>query len=223
MLFDDRQHAGKSLAEKLLSMKEEGSIDLANAVVVALPRGGVPVGYEIAKALKIPLDVCVVRKVGAPFQQELAVAAVAEGGEIVINEDISRSLGISHEEIEKLAQPKRAEVDQRIKQFRAGRPAVDVSGKTAILVDDGLATGATALSAIHVLKKKKAAMIILALPVCPASAVSTFEAEVDKLVVLSTPVNFYAVGQWYKIFDQVSDQQVQSYLQQAGEHADFCA
>lgn len=223
MLFDDRQHAGKSLAEKLLSMKEDGTLDLGNAVVISLPRGGVPVGYEIAKALNIPLDICVVRKVGAPFQPELALAAVAEGGEIVINRNITRSLDYSDMEIERLAKPKRAEVEERVKLFRSGRPAVDVSGKTTILVDDGLATGATALSAVHVLKKKKAAKIILAVPVCPADTVKTFESEVDMLVVLSTPDDFYAIGQWYRNFEQVSDQEVQSCLKQSTEHADFCA
>lgn len=217
MQFEDRLHAGKSLATKLTSLHEEGSLDLSNAVVIALPRGGVPIGFEIAKALEVPLDVCVVRKVGAPLQPELAVAAVAEGGEIVVNEDIRHSLGLSSDEVEKLAQVKRVEVTERVTKFRSGRPATDLHERTVILVDDGLATGATALSAIHVLKKMKAAKIILALPVCPASAVATFESEVDELVVLSTPEPFYAVGQWYRNFDQVSDEQVQAYLQQARE------
>ncbi|MEX2353346.1 MAG: phosphoribosyltransferase [Gammaproteobacteria bacterium] len=223
MLFKNRQQAGEKLAEKLKSLVQKGSLNLSDAVVIALPRGGLPVGLEVARALKLPLDVCVVRKVGAPSQPELAVAAVAEGGEIVVNEDISRLLGLSHEEIEKLAAPKRVEVDERVKKFRSGAAAIRVKDKTVILVDDGLATGATALTAIHVLKKREAARIILAVPVCPASTVATFEAEVDKFVVLSTPEDFYAVGQWYINFDQVSDDQVQGYLQQAGEDADICA
>ncbi len=215
MIFNNRQHAGKKLAQRLLQKWEEGSLDLSNAAVIALPRGGVPIGFEISKALKLPLDVCIVRKVGAPMQPELAVAAVAEGGEIVVNENIQGSLGLSDTEIEKLAKTRREEVKVRVKKFRGERAAINIRGKVVILVDDGLATGATALSAIHVIRKMQASKIVLALPVCPEDAVNRFRQEVDELVVLSTPEVFYAVGQSYADFDQISDEQVKALLDQA--------
>jgi predicted phosphoribosyltransferase len=215
MIFENRHEAGKKLAEKLKSLVSEESLKLGDAVVIALPRGGVPVGLEIAGALELPLDVCVVRKVGAPAQPELAIAAVAEGGEIVVNENVSRLLGLSRVEIEQLARPKRAEVEERVKKFRSGAAAAAIEGKTVIIVDDGLATGTTALTAVHVMKKRKAGRILLAVPVCPAESVQTFAAEVDRLIVLSTPVDFYAVGQWYRDFQQVTDDEVQAMMQQA--------
>lgn len=215
MVFENRREAGRQLAEKLASTVEKA--DLRAAVVVALPRGGVPVGFEIAMALKLPLDVCVVRKVGAPQQPELAVAAVAEGGEIVINETIRDSLGLTADELETLTAPKRVEVAERVRTFRGARPAMDVEGKTVILVDDGLATGATALSAIHVMKKRKAAAVVLAVPACPRDAVNRFEPEVDALVVLTAPAAFYAVGQFYDDFTQTTDEEVREYLDQARE------
>lgn len=220
-MFNDRREAGGQLAEMLLSLRDRGELDLRDAVVIALPRGGVPVACEVANALKAPLDVCVVRKVGSPYQPELAVAAVAEGGEIVVNEDIRRHLGLSPEEIEALAAPKRAEVEERVTKFRSGRPPVEVRGKTAILVDDGLATGATARTAIQVLRHRGAGRVILAVPVCPADSVDRFMGEADRLVFLSAPEDFFAVGQWYYQFDQVSDDEVQAILQKAREDADI--
>lgn len=213
-MFKDRQDAGRQLVEALAAMQREDELDLDNAVVMALPRGGVPVGYEIATMLKLPLDVCVVRKVGSPLQPELAVAAVTEDGEMVVNEGICESLGLSPGELEELALPKRREVIDRIRQFRGTRPMVDVRGKTVILVDDGLATGATALSAIQALKKKKAAKIVLAVPVCPKQSVGKFRAEADEFVVLATPANFQAVGQFYRDFSQTTDQEVRELLEQ---------
>lgn len=215
MAFKNRQEAGHLLAEKLASLQHDGQLNLDHAVVIALPRGGVPVGYEIAQQLKLPLDVCVVRKVGAPGQPELAVAAVAEGGEISINQNIRHMLGLSTDDIHKLAQPKHAEVIDRIHRFRPNQNAVDIKGKSVILVDDGMATGATARSAINLLKKKRASKIILALPVCPADAVAKFSSEVDLLVTLLRPKALYSVGKWYDDFTQVSDNEVKKLLQQA--------
>jgi putative phosphoribosyl transferase len=221
MRFEDRRQAGQLLADKLLLLESEGALHLndglSDAIVVALPRGGVPVGLEIAQALHVPLDVCVVRKVGMPFQSELAVAAVAEGDELVVNEEVRRYLDMSRDEIERLAEPKRAEVQQRVDKFRNGRPPIDVAGKTVILVDDGLATGATAMAAVHVLRKRKADKIILALPVCAYDSVAQFQHEVDDFVVLATPACFFAVGQFYRDFKQVSDHEVKYILQQASE------
>lgn len=215
MQFENRQIAGRQLATRLSSLQRSGKLDLNDAVVIALPRGGVPVAFEIAYQLGLALDICVVRKVGAPLQPELALAAVTEGNEIFINKDICRSLGLSVEQISQLAEPKYAEVRARALSFRPHRGAIELKSKTIVLVDDGLATGATALSAIHLLKKKKAGKVVLALPVCPASAVAKLEREVDLLVVLITPEQFYGVGQWYADFSQVSDKQVKALLQQA--------
>lgn len=217
MRFENRQTAGRQLAARLNSLKRSGNLDLSDAVVIALPRGGVPVGFEIAHELGLALDVCVVRKVGAPSQPELAVAAVTEGDEIFINQEICRSLGLSAEQISQLAQPKYAEVRARAMAFRPHRAAIDIKNKTIVLVDDGLATGATALSAIHLLKKKKTRKVVLALPVCPASAIIKLKPEVDLLEVLLMPEEFYAVGQWYVDFSQVSDEQVKALLQRATE------
>lgn len=215
MLFEDRRDAGRQLAARLAALQKEGSLDLRNAVVLALPRGGVPPAFEIASALQLPLDVCVVRKVGAPGQPELAVAAVSEGGEMAVNEGLRSYLGIADAELAALAAPKHLEVKERMQRFRQGRAPVPVRGKTVILVDDGLATGATALGAIHVIRKLKPAAIVLALPVCPASAVAKFSAETDAMVTLQTPADLIAVGYWYRDFSQVDDQEVKHLLLQA--------
>ena len=219
MRFESRRQAGQLLADKLLLLESEGALhlndELSDAIVVALPRGGVPVGLEIAQALNIPLDICVVRKVGVPLQSELAIAAVSEDDELVVNEEVRCYLGMSLEEIEHLAESKRAEVQQRIHDFRDDSPPVDVTGKSVILVDDGLATGATAMAAVHVLRKRKAGKIILALPVCAYDSVAQFRHEVDDFVVLATPACFFAVGQFYQDFKQVSDHEVKDILQQA--------
>jgi predicted phosphoribosyltransferase len=215
MLFENRTQAGIELADKLAAMRDAGTLNVDNAVVIALPRGGVPPGYEIARALRLPLDVCVVRKVGAPGQPELALAAVAEGGELVVNADVQAALGLAHADIVALAAPQQAEVLERIQQFRAGRETIVVRGKTVILVDDGLATGATALASIHVLKHMHAARIILALPVCPASSLTKFRNEVDELLVLRAPAHLGSVGQWYRDFSQVSDEEVRQLLLKA--------
>ncbi len=221
MRFADRRQAGQLLADKLRLLESEGALHLDDglhdAVVVALPRGGVPVALEIALALHIPLDVCVVRKVGVPLQSELAVAAVSEGDELVINEEIRCYLGMSQKQVEHLAETKKIEVQQRVDKFRDGRPPIDVTGKVVILVDDGLATGSTAMAAVHVLKKRKAGKIILAVPVCAYDSVKQFQNEVDEFVVLAKPAYFFAVGQFYRDFKQVSDQEVNYILIQARE------
>jgi len=221
MRFEDRCQAGQLLADKLMLLESEGALHLDDclndAIVVALPCGGVPVGLEIAQALHIPLDVCVVRKVGMPFQSELAVAIVAEGDELIVNEEVRRYLDMSRDEMERLAELKRTEVQQRVDKFRDGRPPMDVTGKTVILVDDGLASGSNAMAVVHVLRKRKAGKIILALPVCAYDSVAQFQNEVDEFVVLATPACFIAVSQFYRDFKQVSDDEVKYILQQARE------
>lgn len=220
MQFLDREDAGIRLAKKLESLRSEGTLDLSDAIVIALPRGGVTVANQVAIALHLPLDVCVVRKVGAPGHRELAVAAVSEGGETVVNENICVKLGLSTSAVMDLAEPERKEVEQRITRFRAGRAAIPVENKTVILVDDGLATGATALVAIQVLKRRGAKQVVLAVPVCPYDAVDRFEKEADSFVYLDAPQTFYAVGQWYRDFDQVTDDEVKRVLADAHRKGD---
>jgi putative phosphoribosyl transferase len=215
MLFDDRHDAGERLALELLALEAQGRLDARHAVIVALPRGGVAVGFEIARQLGVPLDVCVVRKVGVPAQPEVAVAAVAEGGELVVNKEIQTVSRITDAQLAELARAKQDEVTERVSAFRGGAAAMELSAKTVVLVDDGLATGATAMAAIKVLRKRGVGKLVLAIPVCPIDLADRFAREVDELVVLQTPEFFQAVGQWYQDFDQVTDQEVTTYLQRA--------
>lgn len=217
MRFEDRHDAGARLATELLALTETHQLDISRTVIVALPRGGVAVGFEIARQLNTPLDICVVRKLGVPSQPELAVGAVAEGDVLVVNQDIRTSVGLTDKQLAQLANAQKMVVKERVEKFRDGTTGPKLTGKTVILVDDGLATGATALSAIQVLRRRGVARIILALPVCPADMLLRLNAEVDQLIVLQTPEFFQAVGQWYEHFDQVTDDQVQSLLQRSRE------
>ncbi|MFT7132213.1 MAG: putative phosphoribosyl transferase [Cyclobacteriaceae bacterium] len=217
MLFEDRHEAGARLASELLALEAQGKLDPTQAVIVALPRGGVAVGYEIGRQLNIPLDVCIVRKVSDPAHPELALAlaAVAENNACVINEDIVASQGLSDVHLQQWIQTQHLEVQRRIKKFRADTPPIELAGKTIILVDDGVATGATALAAIQALRTRQVRKIILALPVCAPDIRLRLEHRVDELVILQSPEFFQAVGQWYENFPQVTDEEVRSYLRRA--------
>lgn len=204
MLFRDRHQAGERLAERLRRIVP------AEAVVVALPRGGVPVGEVIAHDLGVPLDVILVRKVGAPMQPELAVAAVTDGEKmrLTVNEDIKEELGLSDAEIEELASKQLREIERRRAVYYADSAPVPLKGKTVIVVDDGVATGATANAALRLIRQQEPTRLILALPVAPADTIAELKRHADEVVCLSTPHPFRAVGTHYADFNQVSDSEV---------------
>jgi putative phosphoribosyl transferase len=207
-IFADRAEAGRRLAERLREMR------LDNPVVLALPRGGVPIGYEIAQALKAPLDVLLVRKIGAPGHEEFALGAAVEAEPliVVLNEGVpERFMQHVREEAERQAE----EIERRRQAYRGGRPLVDVAGRTAIVVDDGIATGATFRAALEVMKQMDAAKVVAAMPVAPAESLPAIEELADEVVCLATPEPFYAVGLHYGDFSQTTDAEVLDLLRQA--------
>ncbi len=201
-VFRDRVDAGGKLGAALRSLREE------RPLVLGLPRGGVPVAREVAEALGAPLDVCVVRKVGAPFHEELGMGAVAEGGEVVLDEDIIRSVGATREQVQKIVATKQREVEARCRLFRPHRTAPDVSGRTVILVDDGVATGGTARAAIRAIKRRGAARVVFAVPVGATEALDALASEADDVVCLMPRPDLYAIGEWYADFRAVDDEEV---------------
>jgi putative phosphoribosyl transferase len=213
--FQDRRDAGRLLAEEL--DKYAGRDDV---IVLALPRGGVPVAYEVARALGAPLDVFLVRKLGVPGHEELALGAIATGGVCLLNADVVRGLGIPPEVIDQVAATERAELQRREREYRRNRPAPDVRGKTAILIDDGLATGASMHAAVAALRQQEPARIVVAVPIAAPSICEAFQDEVDEVVCFQTPEPFYAVGLWYEDFSQTSDEEVRDLLARAAhDHA----
>jgi len=208
--FRDRTEAGKLLAEQLTTY-----VNLHDVLVLALPRGGVPVAFEVAKALHAPLDVIVVRKLGVPGQEELAMGAIATGGVRILNNDVVQFLGIPDEVINKIAVQEQQELERRERLYRGDRPAYAVRGRTVILVDDGIATGATMHAAVAALKLRQPARILIAVPTAAPSTCDEFASEVDELVCVLRPEPFIAVGYWYRQFSQTSDEEVRSLLEQA--------
>jgi len=188
-----------------------------DVVVLALPRGGVPVGYEVAHALHAPLDVFVVRKLGTPGQEELAMGALASGGITVLNREVVQALGIPQQTIEAVIAREQPELERREREYRNGRPAAEVGGRTVILVDDGLATGSSMRVAAKALKKKSAAQIVVAVPVASPSTCAEFEAEVDKVICATTPEPFWAVGQLYRNFSHTPDEEVRELLRSSAD------
>ena len=207
--FEDRRDAGRKLAAKLSRFRD------GRCVVLGLPRGGVPVGYEISRSLGAPLDVFVSRKLGAPGQPEFGIGAVAAGGVRVLNTDVIRRLGITDEYVERITAQEVAEVNRRLRFFRGGRPEMEVVGRTAILVDDGLATGVTAHAAVQALKLRKPGRLILAAPVCAAQTAELFASQVDELLCLVSSSDLGAIGLWYRNFDQTTDKEVVQLLEEA--------
>lgn len=203
ILFKDRKDAGSRLASKLLQYK-----DRKDVIVLALPRGGVVTGYEVARILNCPLDVIIIKKIGFPGQEELAIGAVSETGAMVLNENIVLSYGISKDYIENQRLHKQEEISRRIALYRGGKGIPPLDGKVIILVDDGIATGATIKVAIAVLKKEKISRLVVAVPVASPDAEESIKKIVDEWVCLETPHDLRAIGYYYEDFDQVSDEEV---------------
>lgn len=212
MTFTNRTEAGQKLAEKLTRYADE-----KNLLILALPRGGVPVGFEVAKALRAPLDVFVVRKLGVPGQEELAMGAIASGGVRVLNEEIIRHLGIFEDVIARVAANEQRELERREFTYRGGRASPEIAGKTVILVDDGLATGATMRAAVSAVKAQRPEKLIVAVPTGTPDTCNLFKKLVDEIICLITPVPFGGVGAWYQDFSQTSDREVQQLLKEAEE------
>ena len=210
--FKDRRDAGRKLAQKLIDYSAQ-----ADVLIVALPRGGVPVGYEISRALSAPLDIFLVRKLGVPSHPEYAMGAIASGGVRVLNEDVIRTLGISDSEIALTAAEEERELNRRQRSYRqgAGELPHTLSGQTIILVDDGMATGATTEAAAIALRSRNPAELILAVPVASVDACNKLRKKVDRLVIIATPEPFGAVGAWYEDFGQTTDEEVIDILSKA--------
>jgi putative phosphoribosyl transferase len=200
-IFADRREAGERLAEALAHLRDE------DVVVLGIPRGGVEVAAVVAEPLQAPLDVVIPRKVGAPGNPELGLGAVAEDVE-VLDQHLIRILNVSEEYLRQEIAAQREEIARRSSAYRRGRPPVNLSGKVAVVVDDGVATGGTAIAALRWARAKGARRVVLAVPVAPAEAVRRLDGEADEIVVLASPEPFYAVGQWYRSFPQISDERV---------------
>jgi putative phosphoribosyl transferase len=209
MLFHDRTDAGRRLATQVAERHLEAPI------VVALPRGGVPVGYEIARALEAPLDVLIARKLGAPGHPELAIGAVAEGGGFYLNLGLAAEFWVTEPYLQEVARAELAEVERRRIAYRAGKPTLDVQGRSAIIVDDGLATGATMSAAVRALRKQDARALVVAVPVCAPTTATQLHREGVEVICAMAPLDFEAVGACYEEFEQTSDQEVVELLRRA--------
>lgn len=206
MLFTDRRDAGQRLARRVMALAP------GRPLVLGIPRGGVVVAHEVSRALKAPLDILIPRKIGAPGNPELAIGAVAQDGTLVMDRELVLALGVDRTYIEEEAARQTVEIERRLRVYRQGRPAVEIEGRTAIVVDDGIATGATVLAALRGLRSARPANIILAVPVSPPETLSRLEREADHLICLATPEPFYSVGQFYRHFEPTSDDEVAGLL-----------
>lgn len=207
MFFQDRRSAGKQLAEKLVKFKND-----PQAIVLGLPRGGVVTASEIADILNLPLDIIVTRKIGAPQSEELAIGAITEDGQLILNNDIAETLIIPQEYIESEVKKQKQEARRRLEKYRQGRDELNLKNKIAILVDDGIATGSTMLAAIDSAKTKGANKIIVASPIIAADTINKFEFLSDEIVYLDKPLYFGAIGEFYKNFAQVTDEEVEKIM-----------
>ena len=207
MQFRDRRDAGRRLAARLMAYAGRPAV-----LVLALPRGGVPVAFEIATALHTPLDVFLVRKLGVPGHRELAMGAIATGNELVLNEEVIRTLGITPDLVDMVAAEEQRELQRRERAYRDDRPPPSVQGRVVILVDDGLATGATMLAAATAVRSLQPSRLVVAVPVASPETCNEFRAKVDEIICAKTPEPFYAVGFWYEDFEQIADDEVRELL-----------
>ncbi len=210
MIFHDRRDAGRQLAARLTQFGGRRDV-----IVLALPRGGVPVGYEVARALGAPLDVFLVRKLGVPGREELAMGAIASGGVRVVNQEVVRALGIPPEVIDQVAADEERELGRREREYRDGRPAPQVAGRVVLLVDDGLATGSTMRAAVLALRQMAPAAVVAAVPVGAPETCAAMNEVADDTVCAYTPEQFAAVGLWYQDFSQTTDEEVRQLLADA--------
>lgn len=213
-VFRNRAEAGTALASRLEHLRQ------ADLVVLGLPRGGVPVAFEIAEALDAPLDVIVVRKVGAPHQPELAMGAIGEDDVRVVNDEVVGLVGASPADFSRVEQREREELRRRAVRFRRATPRVDLVGRTAVIVDDGIATGSTARAACHVARAHGAARVVLAVPVAAPDSVAALSTDADEIVCVEQPASLRSVGEWYEDFTQVDDQTVVDLLERAAANRD---
>jgi len=211
-VFENRVDAGRRLASRLEAYKNRKDV-----IVLGIPRGGVPVGFEVASALGAPLDVFISRKLGVPGQEELAFGAIASGGVRVLNPEITQMAGLSDAEIERITTTVRKELERREKVYRGDRKPLSLEGQTVILVDDGIATGSSMRAAIRALRQMKPGRLVAAVPVAPPSTCKRLKPEVDELICVSTPENFYAIGEFYDDFSQVTDEEVTTLLLRAAQ------
>lgn len=208
MIFKDRCDAGRQLAAQLAFLKNQ-----SNVIVLGIPRGGVVVSAEVARALHAPLDVFLAHKLGAPFNPELAIGALTSTGELLLDDLLVRELQIDEPDIAREAEHQRKEIERRTKAYRQERPPLDVQNKIVVLIDDGVATGSTVLASLRALRKQQPAKLILAIPVGPAETIHRLARECDQLIVLDTPEPFWAVGRFYLQFGQTSDEEVIALLE----------
>jgi predicted phosphoribosyltransferase len=214
MRFRNRVEAGQQLAKRLAKYANRPDV-----LVLALPRGGVPVGYEVAQALNAPLDVFVVRKLGVPGHEELAMGAIASGGVRVLNGEVVESLRIPDEVIDAAAARELRELERRERAYRDDRPPPEVQGRTVVLVDDGIATGSTMKAAIEALRQLEVSRVVVAVPTAALSTAREMRSDVDELVAVMTPADFLGVGQWYEDFSQTTDEEVRDLLERASRLA----
>lgn len=201
-VFADRREAGRMLAASLEELRAD------SPVVIALPRGGVPVGHEVANALEAPLDVALVRKIGAPGQPELGIGAIGEDGELVLDEGTVAAVGADRAEIDATVARERQELERRRELYRGGRGPVDVAGRTVVLVDDGIATGVTVAAVARYLRQRGAEQVVVAVPVCPPGTEERLQSDIDRLICLDQPARFAGVGGSYEDFTQITDDEV---------------
>jgi putative phosphoribosyl transferase len=217
MLFVDRADAGRRLARRLRHLRGTG------AVVLGLPRGGVPVAFEVAGELQAPLDVIVIRKLGVPYQPEYGFGAIGEGGARIIDDHVVRQTGLTARDIAEVEAAERVQLDRLVRELRGGRPAVPLEGRTVVVVDDGIATGSTARAACAVARARGASRVVLAVPVGSAASAAALRRDAGEVICAHAPAPFYAVGEWYGDFAQVTDAEVAALLDKAAAHAGSCA